>query len=125
MQNQNLKLVKLKRSVLGHKSKHQLVNDVIEVCNTIHNVDNLKRDPEFLLFVCNLVENADKQKDINKKEIVLDVFKTLFAELNNDYDLKQIGDMIEFLYSNKRIKKISKLLSVASSVMGWVAKKFL
>ena len=48
MSNTNISLVKLKRSVLGHKSKNQLVADVIEVVNTIQNVDALKRDPEFL-----------------------------------------------------------------------------
>ena len=123
MENTNLKLVKLKRSVLGHRSKYQLVHDVLEVLNTIHNLDALKNDPEFLLLVCNLVENSNEETELNKKEIVLEVFKSLFAELNNEQDLKKISDMVDFLRSNKRIKKVSTVMKYLSKFSSWVLKK--
>ena len=123
--NPNIQLVKLKRNVLKHNSKFQLVHDVVEVVNGIQSVDNLKRDPELLLFVCNLIENGEVPKDIDRQELIIEVYKMLFPELNNDVDIAQLISMIEFLKSNKKVKKISTIVSSATKFFGWVAKKIL
>ena len=123
--NPNIQLVKLKRNVLKHNSKFQLVHDVVEVVNGIQQVDNLKRDPELLLFVCNLIENGEVPKDIDRQELIIEVYKMLFPELNNDVDIAQLISMIEFLKSNKKVKKISTIVSSATKFFGWVAKKIL
>ena len=125
MSNSNIQLVKLKRNVLKHNSKFQLVHDVVEVVNGIQSVDNLKRDPELLLFVCNLIENGEVPKDIDRQELIIEVYKMLFPELNNDVDIAQLISMIEFLKSNKKVKKISTIVSSATKFFGWVAKKIL
>ena len=124
MSNSNISLVKLKRNVLKHQSRHQLVHDVVDVVNGIQTVDNLKRDPELLLFICNLIENGECPKDIERNELIVEVYKQLFPELNNDVDVAQLMALIEFLKSNKKIKKISTIVSSASKFIGWVAKNF-
>ena len=125
MSNSNISLVKLKRSVLKHQSRHQLVHDVVEVVNGIQNVDNLKRDPELLLFICNLIENGECPKDIERNELIVEVYKLLFPELNNDADIVQLLALIDFLKSNKKVKKISTFVASATKFAGWVAKKIL
>lgn len=125
MSNFNISLVKLKHNILAYKTKHQLIADVVQYVYTIQNVDRLKKDPEFILFVCNLIENADKPKDVDFKLLVLAVFHQLFPELNNDLDNQILLNMVDFLRSNNRIKKVSLLHANISKFSSWVAKKFL
>jgi|LauGreDrversion4_2_1035121.scaffolds.fasta_scaffold888259_1 hypothetical protein len=121
--NKNLELVKMKRNVLKFHSKHQLVNDVVAQLQQINGLDNLKKDLEFLLYVANLVENADKIKDVEAKDMVLEVFKVLFPEMNNDQDLQFLGDAYDFLKANKRIKKLSFAFTTMCKAGSWLLKK--
>ena len=65
----------------------------------------LKQCTEFLLYVCKIVENlVVKSDNINKKEMVIDLFKALFGL--NDAESKLVSNSIDFLHSNSLISKI-------------------
>ena len=65
----------------------------------------LKQCNEFLLFVCKIVEEVVVKSDkVNKKDFVVDLFKSLFSL--NDIECKALGSSIDFLWSNGLISKI-------------------
>ena len=70
------------------------------------NDQRYKTNPDVILLVCNLLENLIKNKKINKKLILLDVFVQVYNIQAQDRVI--IESQIEFLHSNKAIKKLSK-----------------
>lgn len=124
-----LKLVPLKRSLLTFTSKHQLIEDIVNQVSSIGDLNALKRDLEFLLYVARCVETQAseyKGKDkLDKKEIVKAIIVRIFPELNNNQDLDTIDKSIEFLHSNHRIKGVSKLSRALSCVGDFFVRKFL
>ena len=129
MKSSSLNLVPLKRSLLTFTSKHQLSENIVQQVSSIGDLNSLKRDLEFLLYICRLVETESseyKGKDkLDKKEVVKNIVVRLFPELNNNQDLDFIDRSIEFLHSNKRIKGISRLAKVAGYVGDYFVRKFL
>ena len=122
-QNSNLSLVPLKRTLGKHKNRNQLIDDAINILTAIQNLDNLKRDPELILYIARLVENGDPIKDVDKDQLIVDVLIKLFPDLNNLQDVANIKNMIEFLRSNKRVKKISTIVSTSKKIGSWILKK--
>jgi hypothetical protein len=124
-----LKLVKLKRSLLTFTSKHQLVENIVNQVSSIGDLNSLKRDLEFLLYICRCVEaeacDYKGKEKLDKKEIVKSIVVRIFPELNNNQDLDFIDKSVEFLWSNKRITGVSRLARVASSVGSFITRKFL
>lgn len=125
MSNSNLALVKFKRSLLQHQQKYQSQKEIIAHLENIVNLNELKRDLEFLQYVCNLTQNSDIGKDVELKDVVKSVFISLFPELNNDQDLALLSKNIDYLKSNKRIKRISFVYSTMSKIGSWAIKKLL
>ena len=125
----SLTLVPLKRSLLTFTSKHQLTENIVAQVSSIGDLNALKRDLEFLLYICRLVETSAseyKGKDkLDKKDVVKNIVVRLFPELNNSTDIDVIDRSIEFLWSNKRIKGISRLAKVAGYVGDLFVRKFL
>lgn len=62
-------------------------------------------DLEFILLVCRLVEYVVNEKGVDKRKLVTDIIKDLYYI--DDEKVKKIESHIEFLWSNKRIKKLS------------------
>lgn len=124
-----LHLVPLKRSLLTFTSKHQLVENIVNQVSSIGDLNALKRDLEFLLYICRCVEAESSdykgKEKLDKKEIVKSIVVRIFPELNNNQDLDVIDRSVEFLHSNKRITGVSRLARVASCVGAWIAKKVL
>ena len=79
-----------------------------------------KMSNDVLLLVCNLVEHLCKDKKISKKNIVLDIMHALFV-LKND-ERAQLEYSIEFLWSNKAIKKLSRFYLFCVSVREYFFK---
>jgi len=65
-----------------------------------------KTSQDILLLVANLIEHLVKDKKINKKELLLSIFQQVYNIQPNDRS--QIETQLEFLHSNKAIKKLSK-----------------
>ncbi len=69
------------------------------------NDQRYKTNPDVILLVCNLLENLVKNKKINKKQLLLDTFVQIYNIQAQDRVI--IESQIEFLHSNKAIKKLS------------------
>jgi hypothetical protein len=79
---------------------------------------NLKGCTEFLLYTTKIVENVVvKKQKIDKKQLVLDVFKILFAL--QPPELLALDASIEFLHSNGLISKVK----VVKKAVHWFKKK--
>lgn len=79
-----------------------------------------KVNPDIILLVCNLIENLVKNKKINKKQLLLDVFVQIYNIQANDRVI--IESQIEFLHSNKAIKKLSKFYLFSCGVYEYFFK---
>ena len=66
----------------------------------------MRNDPELLKFVCKMVENGVK-KDIDKKDLVLEIYIKLFSL--NEIEKRNIADQIDFLCDNKLISKVHSI----------------
>jgi len=78
-----------------------------------------KNNQDVLLLVCNLIEHLVKDKKIKKKELVLDIFTAIY---NNPNDRAIVDANIEFLHSNKAIKKLSKFYLFCVSAYEYLFK---
>jgi hypothetical protein len=79
---------------------------------------NLKSCSEFLLYVTKVVENSVvKKQKIDKKQLVLDVFKILFNL--QPLEISALDASIEFLHSNGLISKVK----VSKKFVGFLKKK--
>jgi len=114
----NLNLIKPQNSL----KKAQLLNDLLVVLKQkiadYPASHNLKICNEFLLMCCKLVEEVIKKADlINKKQLVLDLFKSMF-NLSLP-ELVVLDNAVEFLWSNGLICKIP----VVKKCKKWIQKK--
>ena len=81
---------------------------LIKLKDKINQIEKLKLDPEFILHVCNLIENSNVH-NINKKELAIKVLTQVFGF--NDNDKIEISQQIDFLYNCGKIKKSTFLTS--------------
>ena len=81
-----------------------------------------KLDNEFLTLLTNLIEYLVVKKDkINKKDLALEIMREFFAA--TDEDLEIISKNIEYLHSNKVIKKVSYWKLFKTGLAEWFFKK--
>ncbi len=81
---------------------------LVKLKDKINQIEKLKLDPEFILHVCNLIENSNVH-NINKKELALKVLSQVFGF--NDNDTTEISQQIDFLYNCGKIKKTTFVTS--------------
>ena len=68
----------------------------------------VKQCNEFILMVCKIVEEVIVKADkVNKKEMVVDLFKALF--LFNEAECNILRNSIDFLHANQMIQKLKHL----------------
>ena len=79
-----------------------------------------KVNPDVILLVCNLLENLVKNKKISKKQLLLDIFVQIYNIQANDRIA--IESQLEFLHSNKAIKKLSKFYLFACGTYEYLFK---
>ena len=125
MSHPNLDLVKLKRSVAKLKSEGDLVNEILSRLNQIADVPALCKDPEFILYVCNLLENNSYSgtKELDKKDLAIKIIVQLNPAVNNNQDIQLISNLIDFLHSNKKIRKLNELKKFGGIAFNWFKKK--
>lgn len=113
----------------NHLFKSLRVNEikeaVIKRIQSFPNYQQYKNDVEFLLLVCNMLEHlVNKGEKINKKETLVEIYKQTFSSLSAD-EQKAIEQNVEFLWNNKKIKKVSYYKLFKTAIWEWVKKKFL
>jgi len=79
-----------------------------------------KMSNDVLLLVCNLAEHLCKDKKISKKNIVLDIIHAIYVLKNEER--AQLEYSIEFLHSNRAIKKLSRFYLFCVSVREYFFK---
>ena len=114
----DLNLIKPKNALL----KSQRFNDLLLLLRQriaeYPATHNLRCCQEFLLYVTKIVEELVKKSEgINKKELVINLFKSLFGLA--EAEVKILDASIEFLWSNGLISKISS----SKKAVRWLRKK--
>lgn len=117
--------VKLKNNLLQADLEKQLLEVIDQRIRTLPDHSTFRNNPELILLTCNLIENAcqDKKIKIDKKALCIRILHTIFQY--GEPEKKQIGDTIEFLFSNKRIKKVSIFKKTLAITWDFVKRKFL
>lgn len=87
--------------------QNEIKSKIIERLTELKLIDpKYKTSQDVLLLVCNLLEHLVKDKKINKKQLLIDLFIEVYSAAGTD--LIQIESQLEFLHSNKAIKKLSR-----------------
>ena len=82
----------------------------------------LKQCNEFLLYVCKIIEEVIIKADkVNKKDMVIDLFKSLFSI--TEPESKLLSNSIDFLHSNGMIQKIKTSKKMWSTLKKSVLSK--
>jgi hypothetical protein len=103
----NLDLIAITPSLAIEIKQNEIKAKIVERLTELKLIDGkYKMNNDILLLICNLVEHLVKDKKIKKKDLVLDVLQQIFNI--SAAERLQIDANIEFLHSNKAIKKLSK-----------------
>ena len=98
------------------------MNKVSEIPNHMQYKQNGQIDNEMILFVCNCVEElVFKKYQIDKKSLVIDICRCLFALA--DPEMKLLEITIQFLFDNKMIKKIPIVRKIKKMVINYLKSK--
>jgi hypothetical protein len=101
------KLIPLKNGLFTDFRANQVKDDIVKVLQNMNMVnDKYKLDVEFLTYLVNLIEYMVVKRDkINKKELAFNILRECFGA--SEEDILIIGKNIDYLHSNKIIKKVS------------------
>jgi hypothetical protein len=110
---------------LFNKTETFIISAVAKIA-AIPNVATLKLDIELTSYVCNIIENeivSSKSKNkTDKKKIFFRIKQEIFTSLN-EQEKKILGEQIEYLLENGKIKKIDPVATWFKSVGLWIKKK--
>jgi hypothetical protein len=119
----SLEIIPLKNNVL----KEVRFNEVkIAIVDRLHQLKLLDKkhllDPDFISYVMNIIEHLVNKKDkINKKDLIFSVLRDIFNA--TDEEIASIEKIMDFLLSNKAIKKASYYKIFKTCVAEWLKKK--
>ena len=119
--------IDIKNSLQKHTLFYNLLDEIVKKLTTeIKSIDKIKLDPELTLLVCNLLENSfttgNKHK-IDKKLLVIQILNEIFCF--SDVEKAIISQQIDFLFLNKKIKKVRILKNAKNFLFELLAKKLL
>lgn len=113
-----------KRHLAKLNLEKELLSVLEEKIKSLPNYQELRLHPEVILLCCNIIENSVSKKDkVQKKDLAVKVLSSVFNY--SAADKKSCEDSIEFLWSNKRIKKIKLWKKVVLFLEDWVKRKWL
>lgn len=105
-------LIKPRNTLLQRQLYSKIFKEAFTELSSYENYHDLRNDMEFLIVAVNIIELlVDLQKKlfknlkVNKKELVINLFDTLFTF--TEQEKKELGERIEFLFDNGHIKKVS------------------
>ncbi len=120
----DLTFVSLKNNLLVDSKYSSAKNQIIQRVGDLGLAHaKYKLDNEFLALVANLAEHLITKKDkIDKKELVLDVFHTLFTTTDEEREI--LSKNIDFICAQKGlVKKASFYKLFVAGVREWFFKK--
>ena len=103
----NINLIDLSNNA----KQQQIFNDILNLLkiklSEFPPGHNLKKCSDFLVYICNIVEEISKKdKRPNKKDIVLKLYKHLFN--SSDDEINEISQSIDFICQNNLVNQIKK-----------------
>ena len=110
-----------------HQIETLIINAVKKICE-IPNVATLKLDIELTCYICNIIENEiisskkKKSTTTDKKVIFFRIIQEIFTSLT-EQEKKLLGDQIEYLLENGKIKKVDAVATWFKSVGAWWKSK--
>ena len=119
----SLDIIPLRNNLLVDFKYNQVKTEIKEriIKLNLHE-QKYKFDNELLTLICNLVEFLIVKKDkIEKKSLVVDVYNEIFSLTEEEQ--KSLSNNIQFLWSNKNIKKVSYYRLFKTSLKEWFKKK--
>lgn len=102
----------------------ELSKGIVAKIQAMPDLQDLKFDPDIILYVCNVIENNIKQnesKTIDKKKIVIDILQKCHPFTAPELII--LNKMIEFLHSNQLIKAITMVEKNGAKLLNWMIKK--
>lgn len=119
--------VKMKHSLATFNKEEVIKQKIIEHIRAIPNYEHLKFDPEAVLYVCNLVEESYTQyidgKKPNKKNLVVTIMTLLYCMKPEEQ--KNVEQTIDFLWNNKKIKKVKMIKKIGGVLWDWAVRRIL
>lgn len=113
--------VQPKNQLYKDLKRSEIINKIVDRLGKLPDVKKFCDDMEFLNFVCQIVEHSFEKKKykFDKKKIVVDVLIKLFGKVNDELVEKNI----QYLYDNKKIKKLGCISIWAGSLNEWWMRK--
>ena len=119
-----LDLVSITPSLALEIKQNEIKLKIINRLNDLKLIDpKYRTSQDIVLLVCNLLEHLVKDKKISKKQLLLDIFHQAYNILPNTNERCIIEQQLEFLHSNKAIKKLSKFYLFCCSTYEYLFKK--
>lgn len=119
--------VQMKHSLALHEKEEAIKQALIQKINKIPNNHLLKHDPEIILWCCNILEEAYQVyidgKKPDKKNIVTTIFTLVFNLTKPEQEA--VEKTIQFLWNNKRIKRVKLHKKVLNTVWDWACRRIL
>jgi len=121
-----------KRKLKTKICRLEIVKRIEDKISAIPNIDSLRLDTELTLFIARCIESemaskTEEEKEREwageKKELLLAILNKIHALDRNEIPL--VEGQIEFLLSNKRIVKNSRLKYFFNCFGSWVSRKIL
>ena len=106
------KLVKAHFALTLKQEQKNLVDYILDELKGL-SVENLMKDPDFLKYLAEIIENQVKKKSgdapdakPSKMDILVEILKRLFPHIT-EVDITTCKGIVEFLLANKLVRKVA------------------
>jgi len=117
----NLSYIKTRNSLNLECVKSDLANAIITRVQGIENFQKLLHDKELCVFICSAIENTVESKKIDKKALVVYIYKKLFEITDEDVDI--ISSSINFICDNGLVVKVGTFKKYTSIIGNYIKNK--
>jgi hypothetical protein len=119
----SLDLIPIKNNILQEVRFNEVKQIIIARIHELKLIENrFLKDPEWVSYVMNIIENIVQKKDkIDKRELIFSVAKEVLGASPSDLDA--LEKTMNFLLSNKAIKKVSYYKIFKCGVVEWFSKR--
>lgn len=118
-----LDIIDITSSLASQIKFNRIKEQIISRINELKlNTQDFKNRQEVLLLICNIIEHLVSKKDcISKRDLAIQIITELYTL--NAFERAAFESNIDFLCSNKMIKKVSKWKLFCSGVSEWLFTK--
>jgi hypothetical protein len=117
-------IVPLKNNILQEVRFNEVKQVIIARIHELKLIENrFLKDPEWVSYVMNIIENlvVSKKDKIDKRELIFSIAREVLGASSSD--LETLEKTMNFLLSNKAIKKISYYKMFKCGVAEWFSKR--